>query len=146
MVSEPPHEQDATSRKIPAGQQEADAAPPVLVSQANLDLRMELPGAQSSYIEAPVVPPAIREFWFNVNAELVIYGATEPDATVTLAGRIIGLRPDGTFSCRFALPDGHHEITASAAAADRSETRAATLKFSRSTDYRAEKNTSPPSD
>ena len=32
-------------------------------------------------------------------------GATEPDAAVTIGGRKIQLRKDGTFSFRFALPD-----------------------------------------
>ena len=30
--------------------------------------------------------PTQKNFWFNVNAELIIYGATEPDAKVTLGG------------------------------------------------------------
>ena len=47
-----------------------------------------------------------KGFWFNVNAELIIYGATEPTARVTLGGHEIKLRPDGTFSYRFSLPDG----------------------------------------
>ena len=42
-----------------------------------------------------------KGFWFNVNAELIIYGATEPDAKVTLGGHEIKLRSDGTFSYRF---------------------------------------------
>ena len=33
-----------------------------------------------------------KGFWFNVNAELIIYGATEPDAQVTIGGRVIKLR------------------------------------------------------
>src|ERR1022692_2086172 len=41
--------------------------------------------------------PRRRGFWFNVNAELIIYGSTEPDATVTIGDRKIKLRPDGSF-------------------------------------------------
>lgn len=76
-----------------------------------------------------------RGFWFNVNAELIIYGATEPDATVTIGDRTIKLRPDGTFSFRFALPDGKYSLPAAAHSADGEETRSAHLQFSRSTDY-----------
>jgi hypothetical protein len=76
-----------------------------------------------------------RGFWFNVNAELIIYGATEPDATVTIGDRTIKLRPDGTFSFRFALPDGKYSLPAAAHSADGEETRCAHLQFSRSTDY-----------
>jgi hypothetical protein len=76
-----------------------------------------------------------KGFWFNVNAELIIYGATEPTAKVTLDGREIKLRPDGSFSFRFALPDGKYELPAVAVSADGSEARAANLKFSRATKY-----------
>jgi len=94
----------------------------------------------SSPMGAVEQPPG--GFWFNVNAELVIYGATEPDATVTLGGRPIQLRPDGTFSCRFALPDGEHAVIASAVSAQ-GELRQAELRFSRRTDYRGETGVSP---
>lgn len=76
-----------------------------------------------------------KGFWFNVNAELIIYGATEPDASVTIGGRTIKLRPDGTFSYRFALPDGQYDLPAVATSADGSDSRAAELAFSRRTDY-----------
>ena len=59
-----------------------------------------------------------KGFWFNVNAELIIYGATEPDAKVTLGGHEIKLRPDGSFSYRFALPDGNYDLPAVAVSAD----------------------------
>ncbi len=76
-----------------------------------------------------------KGFWFNVNAELIIYGATEPDAKVTLAGHQIKLRPDGSFSYRFALPDGKYDMPAVAVSADGTDARAAELKFSRETEY-----------
>lgn len=85
-----------------------------------------------------------KGFWFNVNAELVIYGATEPTAKVTLDGREIKLRPDGSFSFRFALPDGKYELPAVAVSADGTEARAADLKFSRATEYRGDVGAHPP--
>jgi hypothetical protein len=81
--------------------------------------------------------PAVRRgFWFALNADLVLYGGTEPDATVTIAGRPVQLRPDGSFSCRFALPDGEFELTVAAVSAGQDERREAQLKLSRHTDYR----------
>ena len=76
-----------------------------------------------------------KSFWFNVNAELVIYGATEPNAEVTLGGHEIKLRADGTFSFRFSLPDGKYDLPAVAVSADGTDGRAAELKFSRATEY-----------
>jgi hypothetical protein len=96
-------------------------------------------------ISSPVAKPGAREkgFWFNVNAELIVYGATEPDATVSIGGRRIKLRPDGSFSYRFALPDGNYEMPVVAISADRTDGRAAELKFSRGTEYRGEVGAHP---
>jgi hypothetical protein len=97
------------------------------------------PGAGLVNISSPLggeMPGRERKFWFKVNAELIIYGATEPDAKVTVAERPVKLRPDGTFSFRFALPDGRYGLPAVAASADGVEAREAILEFSRTTDYR----------
>jgi hypothetical protein len=59
-----------------------------------------------------------RGFWFRLGAELIVYGATEPDARVTLQGKPIKLRPDGTFTVRLDLPDGEQVIPAVAVSAD----------------------------
>jgi len=84
-----------------------------------------------------------KGFWFNVNAELIVYGATEKDATVSIGGRKIKLRPDGSFSYRFALPDGNYEMPVVAISADETDGRAAEMKFSRSTEYRGDVGAHP---
>jgi hypothetical protein len=76
--------------------------------------------------------PERKGFWLKVNAELVIYGATKPDAWVTIGGRPIRLRPDGTFSYRFTLPDGTYELPVVAVSMP-GELREAKLHFQRST-------------
>jgi len=88
-------------------------------------------------------PQSAKGFWFSVNAELIIYGATEPDAQVTLGGHAIKLRPDGTFSFRFSLPDGNYDLPAVAVSADGTDGRAAELRFSRATEYRGDVGASP---
>jgi Uncharacterized protein conserved in bacteria len=96
-----------------------------------------LPGALVN-ISSPTGEQWVRKgFWFNINAELIIYGATEPNAQVTLAGRPITLRPDGTFSFHFALPDGNYKLATTAISAE-NELRQATLNFSRHTQYSGE--------
>jgi len=67
-----------------------------------------------------------RKFWLVVNTELIVYGATEPDATVYVQEKQIPLRPDGTFSLRFALPDGKQVIPVRAVSNDRLEERTIT--------------------
>jgi hypothetical protein len=83
-----------------------------------------------------------RAFWFNVNAELIIYGATDPTARVAIGGREIKLRPDGTFSYRFALPDGQFDLPAEAVSVD-DDRRRAELRFSRNTKYQGEVGAHP---
>jgi len=75
--------------------------------------------SMASPVKKPV--PA-RKFWMVVNTELIVYGATEPDAKVTVQGAPIKLRPDGTFSLRFALPDGKQVIPCQGTSSDDVET------------------------
>ncbi|MDI6758353.1 MAG: DUF4912 domain-containing protein [Candidatus Omnitrophota bacterium] len=67
--------------------------------------------------------PRERKFWFVLDCELIVYGATEPDAKVTVQGRPITLRQDGTFSLRFSLPDGKQVIPVKAVSSDSIEER-----------------------
>jgi hypothetical protein len=74
-----------------------------------------------------------RQFWFQIDAELIVYGATEPNAKVTLQGEPVQLRPDGTFTMRFSLPDSRQIIPAVAASADGVEERTIVLAVERNT-------------
>jgi len=75
----------------------------------------------------------MKKFWFQLDAELIVYGATEPNAHVTLQGEPIKLRPDGTFTMRFSLPDSRQIIPAVAASADGVEERTIVLAVERNT-------------
>ena len=77
---------------------------------------------------------AERKFWLVVNCELIVYGATEPDAKVTIQGKEINLRPDGTFSLRFALPDGKQTIACEALSKDGIDCRRITPIITRKTE------------
>jgi len=77
-----------------------------------------------------------RGFRFVVDAELILYGATEPDATVTIQGTPVKLRPDGTFTLRYALPNGRQFIPAVAISADGIEERTITLSITRRTEVK----------
>ena len=77
---------------------------------------------------------AARPFWLVANCELIVYGATEPTATVTVQGRKIKLREDGTFNMRFSLPDGKQVIPIEAIRDDGAERRKITPKVERQTE------------
>jgi hypothetical protein len=53
---------------------------------------------------------------------------------VTIGGQPVELRPDGTFSHRFALPDGLQQL-AVVAVSPQGDWRQAEFSFTRQTDY-----------
>ncbi|MFC1478894.1 DUF4912 domain-containing protein [Candidatus Margulisiibacteriota bacterium] len=59
-----------------------------------------------------------KDFWLVADTELIVYGATEPDAKVTVCGQPVKLNKDGSFCLRFALPDGQQNIPVKAADKD----------------------------
>jgi hypothetical protein len=74
-----------------------------------------------------------RPFWLNVGAELVVYGSTEPGASLEAAGEPVELRPDGSFTLRLAFPDGDFALPLVARSAATGEEQGATLSFRRET-------------
>jgi hypothetical protein len=96
-------------------------------------LKREIGSGGLSSMASPVRKPLERGFWLVVNTELIVYGATEPSAKVTVQGRAINLRPDGTFSLRFALPDGKQVIPVEATSADQEDKRVITPIVTRET-------------
>ncbi|UNU26686.1 DUF4912 domain-containing protein [Microcoleus vaginatus] len=82
---------------------------------------------------APMRP---RQFWLVADAELIVYGATEPDATVYVGGQPIKLNADGTFRFQMSFQDGLIDYPIFAVAADGEQNRAIHLKFNRETPER----------
>lgn len=85
---------------------------------------------------ASMPPIRPRQFWLVADAELIVYGATEPDATVTIGGRPIKLNPDGTFRFQMSFQDGLIDYPIMAVAADGEQTRSIHMKFTRETPER----------
>ena len=77
--------------------------------------------------------PAEKKFWLVADCELILYGATEPNAFVTVSGRKINLNPDGTFSMRFAFPDGGMDLPVKAVSKDETDSREIGIKVTRAT-------------
>ena len=88
------------------------------------------PGISSSPVRKVQVE---RGFRLVVDTELILYGATEPDAKVTVQGKPITLKGDGTFSLRFALPNGKQVIPVKAVSGDQVEERTVTPIVTRET-------------
>jgi hypothetical protein len=102
------------------------------VKRALFSGAMASPGMASMASPVKKVPRQ-RKFWLVVDCELIVYGATEPDAKLTVQDKEIKLRPDGTFTLRFALPDGKQVIPVKAISADLIEERTITPIVNRET-------------
>jgi hypothetical protein len=74
-----------------------------------------------------------RQFPFNVDAELIVHGITDPHAHVTLKGEPVRLEPDGTFSVRLNLPDRRQVLPVVASSSDGVEQQTIVLAVERNT-------------
>ncbi|MBW4439707.1 MAG: DUF4912 domain-containing protein [Plectolyngbya sp. WJT66-NPBG17] len=97
---------------------------------------MGMSGMGMSGVGMGAYPIRSRRFWLVADAELIIYGATEPDATVSIAGETIPLNPDGTFRFQMSFQDGLIDYPILAVAKDGDQTRSIHLKFNRETPSR----------
>jgi hypothetical protein len=74
-----------------------------------------------------------RSFWLVADAELIVYGATDPAARLTIGGEEVPLTPEGTFRIQVPFRDGQQLYPIEAVAADGVQKRNITLEFRRST-------------
>lgn len=96
-------------------------------------LRRPMNPLNLSTLGTGALPSINRGFHFEVNAELIVYGTTEPNAKVTLQGEPVKLRPDGSFTVRFDMPDSRQIIPAVSASPDGVEERTIVLAVERNT-------------
>ncbi len=76
---------------------------------------------------------ANEEFAFDVDAELVVFGAAEPGSRVAIKGEPVRMQADGTFVVRFSLPDRRQVLPIVASSADGVEQRTVVLAIERNT-------------
>lgn len=79
------------------------------------------------------MPRSGRDFFMHVNAEVIFYGGTHPQAKLWVDGKPVPLQPDGSFHFHFKFPDGDYFIPIVAESPDGMEQRSATLRFTRQT-------------
>ncbi|TVQ19999.1 MAG: DUF4912 domain-containing protein [Leptolyngbya sp. DLM2.Bin15] len=90
-------------------------------------------GASGIGLAASMPPERSRRFWLVADAELIVYGSTEPDAHVAVNGQPKLLHPDGTFQWQVSFPDGQIRYAIRAIAADGEQERLIGLEFERTT-------------
>lgn len=82
---------------------------------------------------AEALLPRNREFYFEIDAELIVFGKTEANAHVTLQGEPVRIREDGTFTVRFSMPNARQVIPAVASSSNGLEQRTVVLAIERNT-------------
>lgn len=74
-----------------------------------------------------------KKFAVSVDAEMIVFGSTEPEAYVTIAGEPVKLQPDGSFSARVPLPERRQIVPINAKSRNGLEERIIVLAVERNT-------------
>jgi hypothetical protein len=106
------------------------------IGMSGVGMMMSDIGMSGAGFSASAPPIRPRQFWLIADAELIVYGATEPDATVTIGGRPIKLNSDGTFRFQMSFQDGMIDYPIMAVAADGEQMRSVHMTFTRTTPER----------
>jgi hypothetical protein len=80
---------------------------------------------------AGAMPGKMKKFFFDINAELIVFGQTDSTASVRLQNEPVKLRSDGSFTMRFSLPDSRQIIPCVATSADGLEEQTIVLAVER---------------
>ena len=91
------------------------------------------PLKEPAFGSGAVLPGKLKKFFFDIDAELIVYGKTDPNASVTLQNEMVPLRPDGRFAMRFSLPESRQIIPAVATSTDGMEEQTIVLAIERNT-------------
>jgi hypothetical protein len=74
-----------------------------------------------------------RQFHFDVDAELIVFGSTHPDAHVSVGTEPVKVRSDGTFSIRLPFPDRRQVLPATARSRDGVDEQTVVIAVERNT-------------
>ena len=73
------------------------------------------------------------KFQFEVDAEMVVFGATKPNSRVSVAGEPVTLREDGSFTVRLSMPDKRQVLPIVASSEDGIHQKTTVLAIERNT-------------
>ena len=91
------------------------------------------PATRATPVEADDRDEAVVDFQLEVDAEMIVYGATQPDAYVTLQGEPVKIQPDGTFRVRVDMPNKRQVLPIIASAPDGSARQTVVMAVERNT-------------
>ena len=74
-----------------------------------------------------------RSFWLVADAELIVYGATDPNAKLTIGNEDIPLAADGTFRLQVPFRDGSQKYEIKAVDISGNQEKSITMNFERNT-------------
>ena len=74
-----------------------------------------------------------RSFWLVADAELIVYGATDPEASLMIGDEKVPLASDGTFRLQVPFRDGNQNYAIQAIDSSGSQERKITMNFERTT-------------
>ncbi len=74
-----------------------------------------------------------RSFWLVADAELIVYGATEPSAKLTIGGEDVPLAADGTFRIQVPFRDGTQKYDIKALDVSGEQEKSISIEFNRTT-------------
>ena len=74
-----------------------------------------------------------RTFWLVADAELIVYGATDPSAKLTIGGEDVPLAADGTFRIQVPFRDGTQKYDIKAIDVSGEQEKSISMKFDRTT-------------
>ncbi len=86
------------------------------------------------------IEPRDRSFWLIADAELIVYGSTDPSARLQIGGENIPLASDGTFRLQVPFRDGLQNYLIEATDSSGEQKRNINMKFERVT---PQDNTNP---
>ncbi len=97
-------------------------------------LSLQMPGRSESG-QSVADPSLLRQanLPFDVDAELIVFGKTIPNAVVSVAGRPVKLREDGSFTVRMELPDKRQVLPITAESRDGVKQRTTVIAVERNT-------------
>jgi hypothetical protein len=91
------------------------------------------PPARSSNADDEEGEEGVAGFELEVDAEMVVYGATQPGAYVTLQGEPVKVQPDGTFRVRVEMPNRRQVLPIVASTADGASRQTVVMAVERNT-------------